>query len=418
MVGQDVLVVLEVLSHLAPVRVFQQGFQPLQCGIAVKLLGRSHVIVGQRQVGRLAGFDREGHTHNFGIAVAEAGGLGIEGEQLGGFQPGEPAVQLGLRQEGFVVPFRRSGGGRACFHGSVIGTAVTGILRDPGLEFVLPEEFQQLFTVLGLRRYFLDAEFQLHIGAYGRQFATQWQVAKGIPEVVTNLAPNVVGVGHQVVQITVLSQPFDGGFGATLGHARNIVHGVTHQGEVVHHLLWGNTELVLHTLTVHAGFGHGVDQGDMVADQLGHILVTGGNDHIHALAGGFRGQGANDIVRLHVGDNQQWQPHGADNLVDGGDLLAQVFRHRRTVGLVLLVQVVAEGLALGIEHHHHLGAREVLLQPSQHADHAFDGPGGVALTGGQGGQGMVGPEQVGGTVDEDNGRRLLLAHIRGNPESD
>ena len=65
------------------------------------------------------------------------------------------------------------------------------------------------------------------------------------------------------------------------------------------------------------------------------------------------GQGADDIVGFHATDDQQGQAHGPNHVVDWLDLHGQVIRHRRAGGLVVFVQVVAKGLTLGVEHHHH-----------------------------------------------------------------
>ena len=110
---------------------------------------------------------------------------------------------------------------------------------------------------------------------------------------------------NEVVEVVVALQPFDGGFRAAFVYTGNVIDFVTHQGEVIDDLLRGNTKLFNDPVPVHGGFGHGVDEGHVVADQLGHVLVAGRHDHIDALAGGFMGQGADDIVGLDAGHDQQ-----------------------------------------------------------------------------------------------------------------
>ena len=111
---------------------------------------------------------------------------------------------------------------------------------------------------------------------------------------------------NEVVQVVVALQPFDRGFRTAFVYTRNVVDLVAHQRQVINDLLRGNTKLFHHPIPVHGGFCHGVDEGNVVADQLGHVLVAGGHHHIDALAGGFMGQGADNIVGLHAGHNQQW----------------------------------------------------------------------------------------------------------------
>src|SRR5690606_28693454 len=120
-----------------------------------------------------------------------------------------------------------------------------------------------------------------------------------------NLAFHVIGTGHDVVEVAVFLQPLYRRLGATLVDPGDVVHLVAHQGQIVDDLLRGDTEFFHHAVAVHAGFSHGIDQGDMVAYQLGHVLVAGGNDDVDALASGLMGQGADDIVRLHLRNDQQ-----------------------------------------------------------------------------------------------------------------
>ena len=53
------------------------------------------------------------------------------------------------------------------------------------------------------------------------------------------------------------------------------------------------------------------------------------------------------------------------------DLQAQIIWHRRTVCFVLWVDVIAEGLALGIKYHHQGALGIVFLQPAHHIDDPF-----------------------------------------------
>ncbi|MNQ84105.1 hypothetical protein D3C85_992250 [compost metagenome] len=59
-IGQDVDVVLGVLTHLDLGRVLQQRLEGAQHGVAVELLGHAHVGVRERNVSRLEGLDSKG----------------------------------------------------------------------------------------------------------------------------------------------------------------------------------------------------------------------------------------------------------------------------------------------------------------------------------------------------------------------
>ena len=93
----------------------------------------------------------------------------------------------------------------------------------------------------------------------------------------------------------------------------------------------------------------------------------------------------------------------AHHFVNRLDLLGQVFRHRGARGLVLGIEVVAEGFALGVEHAGDVGGREVGAQAAQHVDHAMHRAGRVAVRAAQVGQRVKGAIQVTGTVDEKQG---------------
>jgi hypothetical protein len=141
----------------------------------------------------------------------------------------------------------------------------------------------------------------------------------------------------------------------------------------------------------------------MTLSLTGQILVTGGDDRFHAARGGLHCQCADHVVGLDAVDHQDRPPHEPHHFVDRPDLLAQVFRHRCACGLVLGIQVVTEGLALGIEHAGNVGGREVGAQAAQHIDHAVHGTGREAVRAPQVGQCMEGAVEIAGTVDEQKG---------------
>ena len=156
------------------------------------------------------------------------------------------------------------------------------------------------------------------------------------------------------------------------------------------------------------GVVHGVDQGDVVVDQLRHVLVAGGDQHRLLFGAENAREGADHVVGFDAVLNDQRQAHGADQIVQRLHLLAQLVGHRRPVGLVLLEQLVAEGFALGVEHHRHVLGVVVVDHLAQHRGDAAHRAGGLAGGGGQRRQRVEGPVQVGGAVDKDD--RFTLGH--------
>ena len=107
MVGQHVFVVLEVLPDLFVFRVFKQRLQLFQHRVAVQLLRRAHIIMAQWHVSGLSRLNSKRNADNFGIHVAEAGGFGVEGEQIGIFEFLQPLVQVRLLGNDLILLFHR-----------------------------------------------------------------------------------------------------------------------------------------------------------------------------------------------------------------------------------------------------------------------------------------------------------------------
>ena len=83
---QHVCVVLQVMADLPALRVLEQRLQPRERRRPVELVRRAGVVVRERQVGGLAGLDAERDADDLGFHVVEAGGLGVEGEEVGGLR--------------------------------------------------------------------------------------------------------------------------------------------------------------------------------------------------------------------------------------------------------------------------------------------------------------------------------------------
>ena len=146
-----------------------------------------------------------------------------------------------------------------------------------------------------------------------------------------------VGIAPSVVQRTVLRQPFGGGLGADLVDAGHVVDGVADQHQVIDDALGRHAELLALTPSHVQRFGaHGVDQRDVVVDQLRHVLVAGGDDALHALRRGLHRQRADHVVGLDAFDpSGPASPWRCTACMDRLDLARQVFRHRLAGGLVL-----------------------------------------------------------------------------------
>ncbi len=92
-VGEHMAVVFDVLAQLGLGRVFQPGFEARQHLVARQLRGRVGVVVRERDVGRFAGRDAETQADDFGQHFVERGGFGVQRDQFGRFDLGQPAVE-------------------------------------------------------------------------------------------------------------------------------------------------------------------------------------------------------------------------------------------------------------------------------------------------------------------------------------
>ncbi len=192
---------------------------------------------------------------------------------------------------------------------------------------------------------------------------------------------------------------------ADAGHAGNVVHLVPHQGQIVDDELGRYAELLDHPFPIGLHVLHGIDQSDMVGDQLRHVLVASADQHRQLFLGRLAGQSADHIVGFNPFHHQEGETHRLDHLVDGGNLAAQIVRHAGPVGLVFGIDVVAEGLAFGIEHHGHVAVGILLAQAAHHVGHDTDG---AARQTGRGAQigllgGKEGAVKIRGAVDQNKG---------------
>gem|GEM_PF-7128087 len=330
-VHQHVHVVLAVLADLRPGLVLEQRFERGEYGIAVKLLRHAHVAVAQRHVGGLAWLDGKGDADQFGALGVEAGGLGVEGEALGRLQPLEPALEIGLLENRLVfgLGLHRAAVGlhRAIFAG---GLGLAQQFVEPLLELELAVERNQRLAMRRLGHQVGDLHLQRHVELDGRQLIGK----EGRVTVLLELGRQRLGAADRQAGdlVEVLVQALEaavdaieqatGGLLANTRDPGNVVDLVAHQREEIDDQLRAYAEFGLHALDVVDAAAHGVDQRDMRADQLRHVLVAGGDHHVAAERRALPGQGADHVVGLHALDVQQRQAEGAHRGVQRFDLHA------------------------------------------------------------------------------------------------
>ena len=412
MAPQHVDIVFAVLAELALVRILQHATQRLEHQRAVELRGGTGVIVADRDVGRASRLHRDAQADEPGSHGIERIGLGVERERVSGLQACDPGVELFAREHGLVLArtgqrrIQRRGRDRRlacarCGRGRRRPT-VTGLEIAQRLgEAVARVQHAQGIGIARSQDQRLGAAIERDVDPDRRQFPAQRQLLQRGTQVVADLALDPGRTGDHAVQRFVFGQPFGGRLGPAFGHARDVVDAVAHQRQHVDDLVGADAELVHHRrFAVHAAAAHRVDQGDAGPHELGEILVAGGNGDVDARLAALHRQGADHIVGLDARHAQDRKPQCLDDGAHRLDLGPQIVRHRRPVGLVVGVEIVAERAARRVDHEGRVIGR-LLERRTQHVDHAEERARRLAVGVGQRRQRMEGAVEVGGTVDQD-----------------
>ena len=223
-------------------------------------------------------------------------------------------------------------------------------------------------------------------------------------QVVTQVFPDLAGkafrVGNDIIQAAVFRQPLDRGFWPHLGNPRHVVRCVADQGKVIDNTLRRHSIFFYHAGAIKPGIVHGIDQVNVIINNLRQVLVAGGYQGIHPGACSPGRQGCNHVIRLDTVFTQQAYAKRFDDFVQRFDLGHQVKRGRGTIGFILRIQVITETFSLGIENDCEIIRPFIPDQLAQHVDYAVDGPGWLIFRVREARHGMIGPEQVIGPVHQ------------------
>jgi hypothetical protein len=157
-------------------------------------------------------------------------------------------------------------------------------------------------------------------------------------------------MGNHAFERIVLSQPFESGLGSHLRYAGDIIRRVSYQGQVIDYALRRNAELRDNAFPVELFIAHSIDQGNVVAHQLSHILVAGRNHRIDSLGSSRGRQRADYIVGLDPLDHQDRPTQDAYGFMDRLDLLDQILGHCGSRCLVVWINIISKGFPFCIKH--------------------------------------------------------------------
>ena len=210
-----------------------------------------------------------------------------------------------------------------------------------------------------------------------QDLAALGQPVEGGAQVLADRALDVGRARDQLVERTVLQQPFRGGLGADLGDTRHVVDRVAHERLVVQHQVWRHAEFGGDAGDVAALAAHRVDDRDVLVHQLRQVLVAARHHHLDALLRRGGRECADHVVGLDAGHHQHRPAEQPDDFMDRLDLQREVLGHRRATGLVLRIQRVAKGRALGVENAGPPSRRDLAAQGLHHRNQDTDRAGGL-----------------------------------------
>ena len=355
------------------------------------------LAMGQRDIGRLPRPGGQRKAHQLGRHLVQSGRLGVDRHFAARIDPVDPDLQrrriadhliggtvhrrhLGRRRLGRGVGARRVGvGDRRGLDPQMLGDAA-----GKRAELHLPEEFQQ-GARLGV------AHFQVVQCLGHRHPVIQRHQLLRQPDLVGEFDQGLAalglldlfGPGQKRVQVAVFIDQQGRRLHPDPRRAGDVVDAVARQRLHIDHPFGADAEFCLDTLAVDAQVLHRIQHLDPAADQLHQVLV--GTDDRAAPPGLARlpGQCGDDVIGLVSLKLEAGDVEGAGRLAGQGDLRAQVFGHLVPVGLVEVVDIVAERVRSLVEHHRRMGRRIGAGVPLDHPEHhvaeSADRPDGQAI---------------------------------------
>ena len=211
---------------------------------------------------------------------------------------------------------------------------------------------------------------------------------------------DLAGALQQRFKVAVFVQQLGRGLDADPRHARHIVCRIACEGLYVDHLVRRYAELFHHFCGPDLFVLDRVHHLDARPDELHQVLVGGDDRAGTAGLNSHPGIGRDKIVGLVVFKLTAGQAKGLGRFTDERELRDQVLRRLRPVGLVLVVDLVAEGRAPGIEDHGDMVDFRIVEKLRQHSGKAEDCVDRRAVRPRHRRKRMIGAEQVARAVDQ------------------
>ncbi len=340
-----------------------------------KLVQRLRVRDGERAAGPIE--SDEALENPFHWLVGDLGAHAVgEGHQR------LPAVGQEGEAEG-VRAEEREGSARFQAHG-LVGRRRARLfdLGRERVELELGEESLQLGRIRRLELQELRLERNGQIRRNGGQAFREERRLAVLSQAFAGFALDLAGLRQEIVEVSVLGDPLSRRDLAHARHAGDVVGGVAHQRQNIHHLRWGDAEEFLDAGFVQEPLSARVVDAHAGAHQLQHVLVGRHDDGVVAPAGRLGGERSDHVVRLVARHFEDRNPVRLADLPHERDLGGQIDLHLFAVGLVGLVGLVAQRLLGTIESN---GERVGLVLAEHLLEHHHEAVDGVGwLSGGRG----------------------------------
>ena len=219
--------------------------------------------------------------------------------------------------------------------------------------------------------------------------------------------------GQGGLQAAMLLDQLGGRLRTDPADAGNVIDRIPHQRQDIADQLGRHAELFLHFGHTDANVLHRIEHVDTGfaalamparADQLHQVLVGRNDGYVPAALGRGAGIGGDQVIGFQPLLLDARQAEGAGGIADQRELRLQVLGRRRSVGLVLIVDLVAKALATGVQDHRQVGWAigfvQIIGQLPQHGRVAIDRADRHALRVGQRRQAVIGAEDIGRSVDQ------------------
>ena len=223
---------------------------------------------------------------------------------------------------------------------------------------------------------------------------------------------DLVGAGQHRLKIAVLVDQLSRRLHPDAGDAGHVVRRIAGQGLHVDHLVGADAEAFHHLGGSDIPVLHGVHHAHAIADQLHQVLVRRHDGHLGAGLDGQAGVSGNQVVGLESGHLDAGDVEGAGRFAHQVELRNQFVRRRRPVGLVVGIDVVAEGAPPGVEDDGDVVGVGLLDQLYEHCGEAVDGVDGRAVGARHRRQGVEGAKQEPRAVDEEDVAGLIGARAQ------